>query len=151
MNRNKFIVLVAITGFILVGNVFVQSIPNDSLLTAHAECIEDNNDEKIKTAIELFSNYIDDNKTDWRKVQFENLDRNPVKTFDDYNIINVDIVDYEADSFTAKVTYDIKCTDESDFWFAGNGLREQDWIRNKVNFINIKKNNDGYCIKNIFT
>ncbi|WP_293981528.1 hypothetical protein [uncultured Clostridium sp.] len=158
-------VFTTITGLVLILSLYTQSIPGNSLLSASAECIEDtksadivkdyetiNEDEALSTAVQLFSDYIEENSTDWKKVQHENLDRDPVKSLEDYKIVNAKLVYHEGNSFTVRVTYDVKCTDESDMWFAGNGNKEENnWIRNKTNYINIEKNNANYSIKNIYT
>lgn len=158
-------VFTTITGLVLILSLYTQSIPGNSLLSASAECIDDtmsadivtdyetfNEDEALSTAVQLFSDYINENSTDWKKVQYENLDRDPVKSLDDYKIVNAHLVYHEATNFTVRVTYDVKYTDESDMWLAGNGNKqENNWIRNKINFINIEKNNDNYSIKNIYT
>lgn len=164
MNKKTFV-------FTICSGIFLLSYPlilGNSLLPAGAECIKDTtnisseNNKKIvdetkeniiiQKSVELFKNYIEENSTDWQKVQFENLNRDPVKSLTDYAIISTELVYSEKDNFTIKVTYDIKYTDESDMWLAGNGLKEEDnWIRNKINYVNINKENNEYKIINIYT
>ena len=79
-------------------------IPGNSLLSAGAECIKDNTainletivetneqseeNNKVQNAVNLFKNFLEYNSTDWQKVQYENLNRDPVKSLEDYNIIS---------------------------------------------------------------
>lgn len=157
--------------FTIVSGIFLLSyplIPGNSLLSAGAECIKDNTainletivetneqseeNNKVQNAVNLFKNFLEYNSTDWQKVQYENLNRDPVKSLEDYNIISAKLVTCEKDSFTVKVVYDVKCTEESDMWLAGNGKKEEDnWIRNKSNYITIENINEEYEIKNIYT
>ncbi|WP_294406505.1 hypothetical protein [uncultured Clostridium sp.] len=157
--------------FTIVSGVFLLSyplIPGNSLLSANAECIKDNivinsdsnaqtneqseENNKVQNAINLFKNYLEDNSTDWHKVQYENLNRAPVKSLADYNINSAKLVDCQQNSFTVKIIYDVKSTEESDMWLAGNGKKDEDnWIRNKSNYITIENIQEEYKIKNIYT
>lgn len=161
----KILVFTTITGLVLISNLFAQLIPGNSLLSASAECIEDaksnylqtdikmdDKDQMMQKAEQLFSSYIEANSTDWKRVEFENLDRDPVKSLEDYKIIDSKLVSFGENDFTVKFMYDIKYTDDSDMWIAGNGSKDKDnWIRNKINYVNIEKNNDEYIIKKIYT
>ena len=49
-------------------------------------------------------------------------------------------------AFIAKISYDIQFTDESNKWIAGNGkISDNNWIRNKSNYVEIIKENNIYC------
>ena len=142
MNKNKILLVIAITGLVVVSSLYVQVFPANSLLTAHAECTEDDKNEKIQIAHKLFRNFIYEQNAIYDKAQ----------KCEDFIITNVEIVDSDDNSFTAKVIYDIKSNEYNSVWLAGNGSKkENDWIRNKSNFINIEKSESGYVIKNIFT
>ena len=157
----KVLVFTAITSLVLISNLYAQLIPSHSLLSASAECIEDTNssylqkyneDQLIEKSVQLFTEYIENNSTDWKKVQYENLDRDPMKTLENFKIINTKLTNFTEDNYTVKITYDVKVTDENNMWFAGNGLKDEDnWIRNKINYLNIENDNGEYVIKNIFT
>ena len=161
----KVLIFITVTSLVLISNLYTQLIPGNSLLSASAECIEDtksnylqtdtevtNRDELIQKAVQIFTEYIKNNSTDWKKVEYENLEREPVKSLEDFKIIDTKLVSFGKDNFTVKVTYDVKCTNESDMWFAGNGFKEENnWIRNKINYLNIEKNNGEYVIKKIYT
>lgn len=157
--------------FTIVSGVFLLSyplIPGNSLLSANAECIKDTTvissdsnaqtyeqseeSSKVQTAVNLFKNYLEDNSTDWHKVQYENLNRTPVKSMEDYKINSAKLVDCQENSFTVNIIYDVKCTEESDMWLAGNGKKDEDnWIRNKSNYITIENIHEEHKIKNIYT
>jgi outer membrane usher protein FimD/PapC len=111
-----------------------------------------NEEEKIEIARTLFDKYINENKTDWKRVEFQNLERKPEATLTDYRINNIKVTGEEKNKFIVSIEYDIKYTNESDMWIAGNGkVCEDNWIRNKSNFVEIQKNDDEYVITNIIT
>jgi len=107
---------------------------------------------KVEIARTLFDKYINENKTDWKKVEFEKLERKPKVCLTDYKINNIRVTREEEDKFIVLIGYDIKYTNESDFWIAGNGeICEDNWIRNKSNFVEIQKSGNEYVISNIIT
>ena len=109
-------------------------------------------EDKTEIARDLFDKYINENKTDWKQVEFQKLDRKPMVCFSDYKINYIKITGEEEKKFTAYIEYDIQYTNESDMWIAGNGkICEDNWIRNKSNFVEIEKSGDKYSIKNIIT
>ena len=157
----KVLVFTAITSLVLISNLYTQLIPSYSLLSASAECIDDTKsnylqthtkDQLIEKSVQLFTEYVENNSTDWKKVQYENLDRNPVKSLEGFKIIDTKLTYSSEENYIVKIIYDVKITDESNMWFAGNGFKDEDnWIKNKVNYLNIEKDSGEYVIKNIFT
>ncbi|NOW24741.1 hypothetical protein [Clostridium butyricum] len=55
-------------------------------------------------AVNLFTSYIKENSTDWKKVQYEKLNRTPLKTIEDYKIINASLVSVKEDNFCVKLS-----------------------------------------------
>jgi len=109
-------------------------------------------EEKIKISRDLFDKYINDNRTDLKQVEFQKIDRKPVVCFTEYKINDVKVTGGDGNKFTVNIKYDIKYTNESDMWIAGNGeIRNDNWIRNKSNFVEIQKDGDNYVIRNIIT
>lgn len=142
MNKNKILLVIAMTGLVIVSSLYVQIFPVNSLLTANAECTEDDKSEKIQIAHELFRNFIYEQNAIYDKAE----------KCDDFIITNVEIAESHNNSFTAKIIYDIKSNEYNSVWLAGNGIKQENgWIRNKSNFITIEKSENGYAIKNIFT
>lgn len=129
---------------------------NTSLISSVGNELSSINDiskeEKAEIARELFDKYVNDNKTDWKQVELQKIDRKPVVCFTEYNINNIKVTGGDENKFTVNIEYDIKYTNESDMWIAGNGkISEDNWIRNKSNFVEIQKNGDKYVISNIIT
>ncbi|WP_294373564.1 hypothetical protein [uncultured Clostridium sp.] len=109
-------------------------------------------DEKIEIGRNLFDEYINENRTDWKMVKSQNLNRQPVVCLTDYKINDVDFVKEEKDKFTLDISYDIQYTDESNFWVAGNGeLADDNWVVNKCSFVDIEQVGDKYFIVNVYT
>ncbi|APF26250.1 hypothetical protein NPD7_2644 [Clostridium sporogenes] len=106
--------------------------------------------EKKKIAISLFDEYINNMRTNWYYVK--NNGGTVVLTFTDYKITEAKFEKQEGNRFTFSMTYDIKCTDESNYWRAGNGKDGEDnWIIGKFQYIDIVKYKDKYYIDNIYT
>ncbi|MGL4847981.1 MAG: hypothetical protein ACRC28_03505, partial [Clostridium sp.] len=100
----------------------------------------------------LFEKYIEENRTDIQIVKAQNLKREPVEALTDYKINDVEIVEEDKKGFKASVGYDIKFTDESNMWTAGNGeIKEDNWCVNKVSSVKIKEINGEYAIEQIGT
>lgn len=109
-------------------------------------------EQKIKIARELFDEYINENKTDWKIVEAQKLSRKPVVCLTDYKINNVNFIKEEENKFTVNIKYDVQYTNESNFWVAGNGeLCDNNWIKNKSNIVDIEKRGDKYVIANMIT
>ncbi|HGG0417111.1 TPA: hypothetical protein ACJFE8_001884 [Clostridium sporogenes] len=107
--------------------------------------------EKKKIAISLFDEYINSMRTNWYYVK-NNGGGTVVLTLTDYRITEAKFEKQEGNRFTFLMTYDIKCTDESNYWSAGNGKdREDNWIIDKFQYIDIVKYKDKYYIDNIYT
>ena len=129
---------------------------NTSLINSMAKDLSLESDiskeEKIEIARSLFDKYINENKTDWKRVEFEKLERKPKDSLTDYRINNVKVTGEEKNKFIVSIEYDIKYANESDMWIDGNGkICEDNWIRNKSNFVEIQKSGDEYVITNIIT
>lgn len=109
-------------------------------------------DEKERIAKDLYENYLNNNRTDWKLVKAENLNRDPVVSMTDYNINTVELVSEDKNKFTVDISYDIKYTENSNMWIAGNGtLSDNTWIKNKITFVDIEKYLEHYIITNIYT
>ena len=107
---------------------------------------------KIEIAKDLFDEYINENRTDWKMVKSQNLNRQPVVCLTDYKINDITFVKEESDKFTVDISYDIQYTNESNFWIAGNGeLTDNNWVINKCSFVDIQKVGDKYFIINLYT
>jgi len=129
---------------------------NTSLISSMGKDLSSVNDiskdEKTEIARDLFDKYVNDNKTDWKQVEFQKIDRKPMISFTEYKINDIKVTGGDENKFTVSVKYDIKYTNESNMWIAGNGeISEDNWIRNKSNFVEIQKNGDKYVISNIIT
>lgn len=146
--RNKIFRFTTVIALVMIGNLYATLATGNSVISAHAENITENilnvenkvssQSEMEDIAVNLFTSYIKENSTDWKKVQYEKLDRTPLKTIEDYKIINASLVSVKEDNFCVKIIYDVKCTEESDMWLAGNGFKDTDnWIRNKSNYVNV--------------
>lgn len=108
--------------------------------------------EKVEIARELFDDYINENRTDRAMVESQGLKREPVTTFTDYRINEIDIEKEEGLKFTVSVSYDIQYTNESNIWIAGNGeLKENNWVINKFALVDIEQVKDKYIITSIGT
>lgn len=120
--------------------------------TTSSEISDISEDKKVNIAKELFDEYINQNRTDWKLVKDQNLDRNPVLSLTDYKLNDIKFIRNNDDGFTAEIDYDIQYTTESNQWLAGNGILDNDnWIKHKSNLIDIKKAGERYIITNIYT
>ncbi|MGL5415068.1 MAG: hypothetical protein ACRDAU_05365 [Clostridium sp.] len=109
-------------------------------------------EEKSEIAKKLFEKYIEENKTDIEMVKAQNLKRDPVEALTDYKINDIEILEENKESFKASIAYDIKFTDESNMWVAGNGeIKEDNWCVNKISMIKIKERNGEYVIEQMGT
>lgn len=153
--RNKIFRFTTVIALVMIGNLYATLATGNSVISAHAENITENilnvenkvssQSEMEDIAVNLFTSYIKENSTDWKKVQYEKLNRTPLKTIEDYKIINASLVSVKEDNFCVKIIYDVKCTEESDMWLAGNGFKDTDnWIRNKSNYVSVK-NEENKC------
>ncbi len=69
----------------------------------------------------------------------------------DYRIENIKVEDGNIDKFQFYVTYSIKPASKK-YVLAGNGIQEPDgWIKHRVYFINVNKEEDGFKILSIGT
>lgn len=129
-------------------NVSLMSNISEELLSVS----DISKEEKTKIARDLFDKYINDNRTDLKQVEYQKIDRKPVVSFTEYKINDVKVTGGEGNKFTVNIKYDIKYTNESDMWIAGNGeISEDNWIKNKSNFVEIQKDGYKYVISNIIT
>ena len=109
-------------------------------------------EEKVKIAKDLFDEYINNNRTDWSGSKHQKDPEQPVVAMTDYKINSVKFLSEDKNKFIVCIVYDIKYTDESNWWVAGNGdLEDDNWVRNKMNFVDIEKYLDHYIITNIYT
>ncbi|MDO5517288.1 MAG: hypothetical protein Q4F66_07005, partial [Clostridium sp.] len=101
----------------------------------------------------LFEEYINSNKTAIAGTGLNGvLNDNLVETLTDYKINDIRVLQREEEKFIVNISYDIQFTEESDKWIAGNGkIKEDNWIRNKNNYVEIVKDNGSYKINRIYT
>ncbi|MBU3136224.1 hypothetical protein KPL39_08060 [Clostridium gasigenes] len=126
-----------------VGSVYsIDGWDNDELtneLKANPVVETKSTDKKI-IATEVYTGYIKANSTDWRNVERNKLDREPIQTVLDYKITSINMTNEFDDFFTVSIGYDIKSVKESSQWVAGNGEDGPDnWIINKSGFADIMK------------
>lgn len=109
-------------------------------------------EQKINIATDLFDEYINQNRTDWKIVKYDHLERQPVVCLTDYKIHDVLFVSEKDNTLTFDISFDIQYTNESNYWLAGTGtISDNNWIINKSTFVDIKKYDDKYFITNIYT
>ncbi|MGL5416357.1 MAG: hypothetical protein ACRDAU_11905 [Clostridium sp.] len=112
--------------------------------------------EKIEIARQLFDEYINENKIELVENKEDNSKREVI-TFTKYKIKDIDVYEMKdlninKNGFVADIGYDIKYTNESNRWVAGNGeLKKNNWCINKVAVVNIEKINDKYVISSMGT
>ena len=133
-------------------SIEISKSEKDELISEWYSIKNVSEDEKEKIARKLFEEYINENSTDWKEVENDKLDREPLPTFTDYKIDNVSLQKEEGNMFTAEVLYDIQYTKNGTQWLACDGeLADDNWIKNKGFYIDIARYNDKYVITNMYT
>lgn len=170
MKKKKVLILISSLSLLLISSLFIEK-SSFNLVKVYADTtsineIEEHNEpnseavltkssENTEEAIgrKLFEEYINKNRNVIAGMDLNGTLKNDiVETLNDYKIDSVTSVKSEQDRFIVKVLYDIQFTEESNKWVAGNGkIKENNWIRNKSNYIEIVKENDGYKIDKIHT
>lgn len=116
--------------------------------------------EKIEIARRLFDEYINENKIEVIESKEDSSKKKEVTTFTKYKIKDIDIYEMEdlnisekeSQGFVADISYDIKYTNESNRWVAGNGeIKKNNWCVDKVAIVNIEKVKDKYIISSMGT
>lgn len=160
MKKVKILALSSGLSLLFISNLFLGK-SSINLVKAYASTTNESKavvtildeNSKIDISRRLFEQYINDNKTSIAGVNSNGvLSNDVVETLTDYKINDIRLVQSEEDSFIVNVSYDIQFTEESNKWIAGNGkVNENNWIRNKSNYVEIVKDNDDYKINRICT
>ncbi|MBE6062087.1 MAG: hypothetical protein E7207_00670 [Clostridium butyricum] len=166
MNKKKVLILISSLSLLLMSSLFIEkssfnlgkayaytnsineSEPNSK---AVLESLTENTQEAVGRR--LFERYINQNKRAIAGMDLNGiLNSNEVETFTDYKINSVKVVVSEQDRFIVNISYDIQFTEKSNKWVAGNGkVQENNWIRNKTNYVEIVRENNQYKIDKIYT
>lgn len=160
MKKKKVLILISSLSLLLISNIFIGK-SSINLVKAYADTTNDSKaviklldeNSKIDVSRNLFEQYIKDNKTAVAGIDLNGILNNEVvETLTDYKINDIRVVQSEEDKFIVNISYDIQFTEESNKWIAGNGkVNENNWIRNKSNYVEIIKENDTYKINRIYT
>lgn len=167
MKKRKVLILISSLSLLLISNLFIEK-SSFNLVNAYADTIsineqeEPNNQAVLTNSSEnskevigrkLFEEYINKNRIAIAGMDLnDNLNNKEVETFAEYKINNIKIMEIKENRFIAKISYDIQFTDESNKWIAGNGkISDNNWIRNKSNYVEIIKENNIYKIDKIYT
>lgn len=170
MKKKKVLILISSLSLLLISSLFIEK-SSFNLAKAYADSISNNkveeqkepNSEAVLTNVNenseivigrnLFEEYINQNRTAIAGMDLKgNLNNNEVEALTDYKINNIKVIQSEHDKFIVNISYDIQFTEESNKWVAGNGkIKENNWIKNKTNYVEIIKDNDGYKINGIYT
>lgn len=160
MKKKKVLILISSLSLLLMFSLFIEK-SSINLVEAYADTTNvqeavltklDENSE-IDVSRKLFEQYINNNKTAIAGIDLNGvLNNDVVETLTDYKINNIRVIQSEEDKFIVNVSYDVQFTEESDKWIAGNGkIKENNWIRNKSNYVEIVKDNGEYKIDKIYT
>lgn len=170
MKKKKVLILISSLSLLLISSLFIEK-SSFNLVKAYADSASINemeeqkepNSEAVLTKVNenseiaisraLFEEYINQNRTAIAGMNLNGiLNDNEVETLTDYKINNIRAVQSEQDKFTVNISYDIQFTEESNKWIAGNGkVKENNWIRNKTNYVEIVKEDNEYKIDKIYT
>ena len=160
MKKKKVLILISSLSLLLMFSLFIEK-SSINLVEAYADTTNvqeavltklDENSE-IDVSRKLFEQYINNNKTAIAGIDLNGvLNNDVVETLTDYKINNIRVIQSEEDKFIVNVSYDVQFTEESNKWIAGNGkIKENNWIRNKSNYVEIVKDNGEYKIDKIYT
>lgn len=160
MKKKKVLILISGLSLLLISNLFIEK-SSINLVKAYGDTTNDSKavvtlldeNSKIDVSRNLFEQYIKDNKTAVAGIDLNGvLNNEVVETLTDYKINDIRVTQSEEDKFIVNISYDIQFTEESNKWIAGNGkVNENNWIRNKSNYVEIIKENDTYKINRIYT
>ncbi len=170
MKKKKVLILISSLSLLLISNLFIEK-SSFNLVKAYAdttsineveeqkepnsEAVLANSSENTEEAVgrKLFEKYINQNRNAIAGMDLNGiLNSDEVETLTDYKINSVKIVGSEKDRFIVNISYDIQFTEESNKWVAGNGkVKENNWIRNKTNYVEIVKEDNEYKIDKIYT
>lgn len=128
----------------------LDNIEKDKLISEAYPINNISEDEKREIAIKFFEEYINLHRTNWYQVK-DNGGKIET-TFSEYKIKDSYLTNEEENKFTFLICYDIKPANNSMFWVAGNGENGKDnWIINKLQYIDIIRYKDKYYLDNIYT
>ena len=160
MKKKKVLILISGLSLLLISNLFIEK-SSINLVKAYGDTTNDSKavvtlldeNSKIDVSRNLCEQYIKDNKTAVAGIDLNGvLNNEVVETLTDYKINDIRVTQSEEDKFIVNISYDIQFTEESNKWIAGNGkVNENNWIRNKSNYVEIIKENDTYKINRIYT
>lgn len=160
MKKKKVLILISSLSLLLISGLFIGK-SSINVVKAYADTVSDSKavltklDENSESDVsrKLFEEYINDNKTAIAGIDLNGvLNNDVVETLTDYKINNIRVIQSEEDKFIVNISYDIQFTEESNKWIAGNGkIKENNWIRNKSNYVEIVNDNGNYKIDRIYT
>lgn len=102
--------------------------------------IEINETDKEVIGEKLYEEYIKLHSTDWFFNLNNGINKEPELSVSESKINSISLTSEGKYIFTVCISYDIKAANEKSPWYAGNGVLEEDnWIVNKVTFIDIEK------------
>lgn len=115
--------------------------------------IEVNTTDKEVIGRKLYEEYIKLHSTDWFFNLNNGINKEPELSVLESKINSVSLISEGKYIFNVCISYDIKAANEKSPWYAGNGeIEEDNWILNKVTFIDIEKTGENkYRIINRYT
>lgn len=136
--RDEFIRVVKIkNGYIDAGKVYPE--------------IEIDTDDKTLIGKKLFEEYIKIHTTNWLFNLNNDLGKKAEITVADSKVYDVILSEEGKNIFTVIISYDIKLAKEGKGWIAGTGVIDGDWIKEKVNMVDIEKTGENkYRIISIY-
>ena len=106
---------------------------------------------KKNIAKNLFEEYLNQNSTDWKNVNNNNIQRNPLPTFTNYRITDVIWIKENNNQFTVDIIYDIQYTDNGKQWVAGDGdLADDNWVLKKDFLVDVIRYKDKFLILDVY-
>lgn len=170
MKKKKVLILISSLSLLLISSLFIEK-SSFNLVKAYAdkniinevekqnkpnnEAVLVNSGESTEETLgrKLFEEYINQNRNVIAGINLNDvLDCRKVDTLTDYKINYVKTAKSEDDRFIVKISYDIQFTDASNKWIAGNGkISDNNWIREKSNYVEIVKEDNEYKIYKIYT
>lgn len=149
-----FLIILFYLSFIGCNNIILtlEDNPKNYTLENRYATIKTSKKDKILISSNLFEKYIKIHSTDWAFVLDNNLKREPLPVVIDYKINDINIHNIKGNKFTALINYDVQAANETDGWYAGNGIiSDQNWIIGKINFVDIERSGNTYSITNVYT
>lgn len=104
---------------------------------------------KKEIAINLFDEYINSRRTNWEYSK-EKGDNTVALALTDYRVTDTKFIHEDLNKFTFEIIFDVKYTDDTNYWCAGVGdFAADNWLLNKFMYITIIKYQDKYYMYDI--